>query len=138
MLVGNLPFGKELSQCPRFQRFRRWAADQDSSGIENPTKTSYPSWLFPQNTSHTARLLIVGLLHPEPSRRMSIDSALKHPWFSVGYEADPLVHSLIKSFKNLETPSKQQGALLQRAGGEKSAQVGLKDPVTESPPRIWN
>ena len=40
MLAGTLPFGKDLSRCPRFAKFRKWTVEhrgfcQTLSGVES-------------------------------------------------------------------------------------------------------
>ncbi|CAM9626545.1 unnamed protein product, partial [Hapterophycus canaliculatus] len=39
-----------------------------------------PAWLFPPSIPPGARSLLVSLLAPNPSRRMSVEQALSHPW----------------------------------------------------------
>ncbi len=130
MIIGNLPFGKELSQCPRFQRFRRWwlaaarsngnphhhhshqqqqgggsgagamlpalvvggmglggvsgstGSLSDGEGGFEEAGTVVVPWLFPSHVSAGARAVIVGLLHPDPSQRLSIEAAARHSWVS--------------------------------------------------------
>lgn len=137
MLVGSLPFGKELSQCMRFQRFRRWisGAEKEAGSSEAP---EYPPWLFPQNVSPAARSLIVGLLHPDPPARLSIDMAVRHAWLNggEGSESPSSVHmgGMIKSLRNLDIvtppPSKQAMMVGHRGSG------GLDS--LDSPQRTWN
>ena len=35
MLAGNLPFGKDLLHCQRFQEFSRWISSQKPSNLED-------------------------------------------------------------------------------------------------------
>jgi serine/threonine protein kinase len=113
MLVGSLPFGKELSQCPRFQRFRRWVAgDKDLAVLVE--SADCPPWLFPQHIGSSARSLMVNLLHPDPHQRLSIEAAQRHPWFMTGdaegrerdrdRDREPSVHtgSVVKALRNLD------------------------------------
>ncbi|KAF0689051.1 Aste57867_19466 [Aphanomyces stellatus] len=74
MLVGGLPFGKDLSHCARFGKFSDWvcAADDDPS--------LYPAFLFPPKLTPDAIDLLQALLHPEPTKRCSCDDALKSRW----------------------------------------------------------
>lgn len=39
-----------------------------------------PQWLFPPIIPPFARSLLVALLTPDPTRRMSVEQALSHPW----------------------------------------------------------
>lgn len=114
MVVGSLPFGKELSQCPRFQRFRRWAAGLEKESLDGSGLDTSPAWLFPQNVSLSVRGLIVGLLHPDPHQRVSIEAAVRHPWVS---ETTADVNTILKGFRQLEltapssAASSSQGAM---------------------------
>ncbi|OQS06860.1 serine/threonine protein kinase [Thraustotheca clavata] len=77
MLVGALPFGKDLGSCVRFAKFSDYTKvhtlKEDRSG-------SFPHWLFPSKLSWAAVHLLVGLLHPDPIKRYSCEDALKSPW----------------------------------------------------------
>jgi serine/threonine protein kinase len=68
MLVGSLPFARELSKCRRYARFKSWLL----SGNEEM------GWFFPPHLSPAARHLLEGLLHPEPLQRLDVDTALRH------------------------------------------------------------
>lgn len=39
-----------------------------------------PSWFFPSQTSMLSKDVIVAMLNPVPSKRMSIEQVLDHPW----------------------------------------------------------
>ena len=87
MLAGNLPFGKDLLQCPRFEEFKRWrrallelGAPIDPFSIPRNTRVPYPSWFFPGNLSEVVKALIVALLDPNPATRISVEEAQQHPW----------------------------------------------------------
>ena len=41
-----------------------------------------PPWFFPQKTSRESRDLILAMLNPDPSERLSIEMVEKHPWLS--------------------------------------------------------
>ncbi|GAB5034099.1 camk camkl protein kinase [Nannochloropsis oceanica] len=169
LLAGNLPFGRDLSQCPRFERFRRWwvtaaavaarargmegerglvgaggscgglsalvlgregeggvgssgssgslvgdaeagmvleqtnsatAAVAVSAGTATNTTTATTTtaatvappvlpWLFPSHVSPGARAIIIGLLHPDPSQRLSIEAAGCHSWVTMSPSWSP-------------------------------------------------
>jgi serine/threonine protein kinase len=95
MLFRSLPFGEDLLRCPRFQSYRKWydevrtADGRRSSGNAalNPNITDAderhflgPHWFFPVTTSRESRDLIVAMLNPSPTDRLSIAQVLKHPW----------------------------------------------------------
>ena len=92
MLVGNLPFGKELSQCPRFMQFRKNVSIVGDSGSllgwdqfpDLDVVLERISWFFPPHLSISARCLLVGCLHPDASMRISVSQAQEHPWVAGG------------------------------------------------------
>ena len=85
MLAGNLPFDQEISSCKRFKNFCAWTREVSTlSGgrkiWELEEGFEYPQWMFPARFSASVRSLVVGLLHPDPSERMSVFEAKLHPW----------------------------------------------------------
>ena len=146
MLVGSLPFGKDLQYCGRYVKFCDWiralpmdpytgrltfekqyfdgsgrldvcsfAASSSASSsswsslhhhhssssmhIIHPSSTSaaaslstcphstagssvveFPHWFFPPKLNIDARMLLVGLLHPDPVHRISCEEASKSLW----------------------------------------------------------
>jgi serine/threonine protein kinase len=94
LLAGNLPFGQNLLQCPRFlkwneycrQRTRilRGEEEEDGTGDRSSAfrKVPYPHWFFPRHFSVTARQLLTSLLNPDPESRISVDEALEHVWLT--------------------------------------------------------
>ena len=81
MLAGNLPFGQELGTCKRFRHFCKWVRDQVTKSArfwEDPA-LEYPPWLFPAKFSVQAKGLIVSMLHPDPSCRITVMEAMAHP-----------------------------------------------------------
>ncbi|CAM9467517.1 unnamed protein product [Chrysoparadoxa australica] len=86
MLVGHLPFGKDLSQCQRYQRFKIWRmeAGEQCKGIQVGASLD---WFFPSHVSLLARHMLVSMLHPDQSRRMSVDAASRHVWLAENEEA---------------------------------------------------
>jgi len=95
MLFRSLPFGEDLLRCPRFQSYRKWYDEirttdgRRSSGNAalNPNITDAderhflgPHWFFPVTTSRESRDLIVAMLNPSPTNRLSIAQVLQHPW----------------------------------------------------------
>jgi len=140
MVVGSLPFGKELSQCMRFQRFRRWISGAEKESILSPETTlDYPPWLFPQSMSPSARSLIVGLLHPDPPARLSIEAATRHPWLLGDSEMGPAsvnMGGMIKKLRNLDIITPAPSQLKQPLGGVH--QGGEGPDSLDSPQRTWN
>jgi serine/threonine protein kinase len=82
ILTGSLPFGRELSTCQRYRRFQKWVQDNNSTIASGKQPAMYPSWLFPQHISSSAKSLMVQLLHPDPDSRLTASEALKHPWIA--------------------------------------------------------
>lgn len=80
MLAGNLPFGQELSSCKRFKHFCLWCREKGFSGKDYLLKNvcDYPEWLFPNKFSMGAKALLASMLHPEPSKRISVFDALEY------------------------------------------------------------
>lgn len=127
MVAGSLPFAKELSQCPRFQRFRRWAGGLEKDGEGGSLEP--PGWLFPQGVSSHVRSLIVGLLHPDPHARMSIEAAVRHPWVSADASD---VNTLLKGFRQLDLSPSQ--APLPPSQPPPTPSVSSKPPHLPRPP----
>lgn len=81
MLAGNLPFGQELGTCKRFRHFCKWVREQvvKSARFWEDPMLEYPPWLFPAKFSSQAKGLIVSMLHPDPSCRITVLEAMAHP-----------------------------------------------------------
>lgn len=47
-----------------------------------------PEWFFPSRTSVESRDIIVAMLNPEPSERLSIQEVRRHPWMSLKFAAN--------------------------------------------------
>jgi len=82
LLTGVLPFGRELSLCPRYKRFKSWISSDYASAMEACKDPTYPPWLFPSQLRPLAKALLTQLLHPDPKARPSATDALKAPWFT--------------------------------------------------------
>jgi serine/threonine protein kinase len=102
MLFRSLPFGEDLLRCPRFQAFQKWYNDARQlvpplNGKRNrrafpeytldPTYDEFdeeemlgPHWFFPHEISVAGRDLIVAMLNPNPSDRITVEMVLDHPW----------------------------------------------------------
>lgn len=87
MLAGNLPFGKEILKCPRFNKwkawtqFRRFRAKGGVVGGEEFVKPeTFPTWFFPHHFSEDAIDVLTCLLEPDAELRISVAEALRHPW----------------------------------------------------------
>ncbi len=82
MIAGNLPFSQELATCKRFRAFCRWVREMAAKGVDfyGNNTIDYPEWLFPNKFSADAKSLIVSMLHPEPSERVTVSEAMVHPW----------------------------------------------------------
>lgn len=82
ILTGSLPFGRDLSICPRYKRFKYWITTDFAVAMHAGKEPLYPSWFFPSNISPIAKSLIVQLLHPDPLLRLSASDALQHRWIT--------------------------------------------------------
>ncbi|KAF0696812.1 Aste57867_12474 [Aphanomyces stellatus] len=87
MLAGNLPFGKELLKCLRYEKFKKWSYntkynDDDGCDVDpaNDQAVEFPDWFFPPHFSYDVKSLIAQLIYPDPCLRLSVDEAIKHRW----------------------------------------------------------
>jgi serine/threonine protein kinase len=86
--------------------------------------------------SASLRSLVVGLLHPDPHQRMSIEAALRHEWVNASpCEIDPVVQSILKKLE-LTHLHHQLGPTAKQLGqGERGGGLGGGEG---SPVRTWN
>ena len=100
LLAGNLPFGKDLLKCVRYDRFRRWSftTKYDDDGEMacafqndpcNQNEDPFPPWFFPLHFSQRVKSLVAQLLYPDPSLRLSILEAAHHTWVVHGPAPSP-------------------------------------------------
>jgi len=95
MLFKSLPFGEDLLRCPRFQSYKKWydGIRQEGGRRSSPEAALTPivseaeerdflgpHWFFPADTSKESRDLIVAMLNPKPSDRLSVDQVIMHDW----------------------------------------------------------
>ncbi|KAF1320010.1 Camk/camkl protein kinase, partial [Globisporangium splendens] len=80
MIAGNLPFGKDLLKCTRYDKFRKWSYNTKYSDDDPADEVVFPSWFFPQHFSLEVKSLIAQLLYPDPCMRLSVEEAQRHPW----------------------------------------------------------
>lgn len=82
MLAGNLPFSQDLATCKRFRAFCKWMREMSAKGVNfyDDGALDYPEWLFSSKFSPSAKSLIVSMLHPDPSERISVGMAMNHQW----------------------------------------------------------
>ena len=95
MLFRSLPFGEDLIRCPRYQSFTKWYGEARRIGngrrknaegalkaidLDGDMDDLGPQWFFPSHTSPESRDIIVAMLNPIPSERLSIEQVLKHVW----------------------------------------------------------
>jgi serine/threonine protein kinase len=101
MLAGNLPFGEDLLNCPRFEKFSYWARKRRRTALKQMEKLAnqeddtydmepqvimavealgYPDWFFPRHFSHGTKSLLALMLEPDPRLRMSVRQARCHEW----------------------------------------------------------
>ena len=58
--------------------------------------------LFPAKFSVAAKGLIIGMLHPDPSVRVSVQEAQKHPWC---INSNAIVHEVRDAFDTILLPT---------------------------------
>ncbi|TMW60137.1 hypothetical protein Poli38472_000179 [Pythium oligandrum] len=80
MLAGNLPFGKDLLKCLRYEKFKKWCYNTKYSDEDPIDEIIFPSWFFPPHFSLEVKSLITQLLYPDPTMRLSVDEAQRHSW----------------------------------------------------------
>jgi len=84
MVSGDLPFAPELHQCARFATFCDWQArfanEQPFLDVDD---ASFAHWFFPHSRpSPELMRLVVGLMDPDPERRLSVGDALHDGWLN--------------------------------------------------------
>ena len=84
LLTGKHPFGSDVAICPLFLRYKKWLATdyalREVSSSSSLPVSLVPVWFFPSHVSPLAASLIIGLLQPDPTHRISAREALLHPW----------------------------------------------------------
>ncbi|OWZ22306.1 CAMK/CAMKL protein kinase [Phytophthora megakarya] len=80
MIAGNLPFGKDLLKCVRYDRFRKWSYNTKYSDDDPTDEVEFPTWFFPAHFSMELKSLIAQLLYPDACMRLSVDEAQHHVW----------------------------------------------------------
>ncbi|CEG45352.1 camk camkl protein kinase [Plasmopara halstedii] len=84
MIAGNLPFGKNLLKCVRYDRFRKWSYNTKYSDDDPTYEVEFPTWFFPAHFSTELKSLIAQLLYPDACLRLSVDEAQHHVWVRGG------------------------------------------------------
>lgn len=79
-MTGSLPFGSDISTCPRYKRYRQWLQGDFAATLLAGEQPVLPTWFFPPGVSPLAASLIVSLLHTSPDVRISVQAARSHPW----------------------------------------------------------
>ncbi|KAE9044650.1 hypothetical protein PR002_g2669 [Phytophthora rubi] len=80
MIAGNLPFGKDLLKCVRYDRFRKWSYNTKYSDDDPTDEVEFPTWFFPAHFSLELKSLIAQLLYPDACMRLSVEEAQHHVW----------------------------------------------------------
>jgi serine/threonine protein kinase len=80
MIAGNLPFGKDLLKCVRYDRFRKWSYNTKYSDDDPTDEVEFPTWFFPAHFSLELKSLLAQLLYPDASMRLSVEEAQRHAW----------------------------------------------------------
>jgi len=101
LLYGSLPFGSDLSACPRY---RRYSAKQEAGSGAADSDEGSTHWLFPPSVpfcvepsgippkeiSASARDLVLALLQVDPCARLTATEAIDHEWCSRRAEGDDI------------------------------------------------
>ena len=80
MLMGALPFGKDVGRCGRWGRFKEWY--KEVQPMERSDFAS-PDWLFEADervVGSEAKNLICLMLNPDPDKRIGLDRVKSHKW----------------------------------------------------------
>ncbi|GLE02517.1 hypothetical protein PINS_up011355 [Pythium insidiosum] len=80
MLAGNLPFGKDLLTCTRFDKFKKWCYNTKYSDDDPIDDVVFPTWFFPPHFTLEIKSLLTQLLYPDPTMRLAVEDARRHPW----------------------------------------------------------
>ncbi|KAI9906642.1 hypothetical protein PsorP6_016260 [Peronosclerospora sorghi] len=80
MVAGNLPFGKDLLKCVRYDRFRKWSYQTKYSEDDPIDEIEFPAWFFPSHFSRELSSLLAQLLYPDACMRLGVDEAQHHVW----------------------------------------------------------
>ncbi|KAF1784779.1 Protein kinase-like domain [Phytophthora cactorum] len=70
MIAGNLPFGKDLLKCVRYDRFRKWSYNTKYSDDDPTDEVEFPTWFFPAHFSMELKSLIAQMLYPDACMRL--------------------------------------------------------------------
>jgi len=82
-------------------------------------------WLFPSHVSPGARAIIIGLLHPDPSQRLSIEAAGCHSWVTMSPSWSPRADC----HHQQQQQQQQQGANGGGGGGGANAAAAMHNIV---------
>ncbi|KAG4052410.1 hypothetical protein PC123_g12415 [Phytophthora cactorum] len=80
MIAGNLPFGKDLLKCVRYDRFRKWSYNTKYSDDDPTDEVEFPTWFFPAHFSMELKSLIAQMLYPDACMRLAVEEAQRHTW----------------------------------------------------------
>ncbi|CAI5741687.1 unnamed protein product [Peronospora destructor] len=80
LIAGNLPFGKDLLKCVRYDRFRKWSYNTKYSDDDPTDVAEFPSWFFPTRFTLELKSLIAQLLYPDACMRLSVKETQRHVW----------------------------------------------------------
>lgn len=101
MIAGNLPFGKDLLKCVRYDRFRKWSYNTKYSDDEPTNEVEFPTWFFPAHFSMELKSLIAQLLYPDACMRLSVEEAQHHAWV----RGDKLKRASLSMLEDNDGPS---------------------------------
>jgi hypothetical protein len=94
---------------------------------ENNT-LEYPEWLFSSKFSPSAKSLIVSMLHPDPSERISVGMAMNHQWLR--YDTKSIMNTL--STNNCDLTTTQDVSTCRSAAAPSSTAVNTITSNTDA------
>jgi len=80
LLTGALPFGGDISSCPRYKRYKQWLITDYAPARQDNKEISIPAWFWPETLSRSSGRLLVRLLHYDPHMRLSAEEVLLQDW----------------------------------------------------------
>ncbi len=85
LFTGSLPFGPDLTCCPRFKRYKQWINTDYAQALRDGKEKDIPvppAWFWPiPEPCPGVGSLLVGLLHYDPALRLTAAEVMRHPWY---------------------------------------------------------
>lgn len=99
IVTGSHPFRRP--EDSHYNRFHRLTLMQN--------RLVSADYVFPTGVSDDFRSLIMGILKPKPSERLSVKEIFKHPWFKTGLARGSfLINNMLIQESRQEPPSQEE------------------------------